>query len=87
MFLLSYTVEDGSLKYFYLPDPDPYDLPNIQAILKAYRLKQLEVNDEMTTVWFAGVMTMGHLKNSELDLEEVVEKVPEWEEKYGLGHI
>jgi hypothetical protein len=74
------------LKYFLRPDNDDEEVANIDGILNAYRNRKLKVDNQIT-VWFAGHMTMGPLSGRDSNLKRIFDKVPEWQAKYGPGHV
>jgi hypothetical protein len=75
------------LKYFLRKDCDDKELANLDAVLNAYRHRKLKVDDDLVTVWFAGHMTLGPLSGSDPKLDQIFEKVPEWQDMYGPGRI
>ncbi|KAK2803561.1 hypothetical protein FQN51_003323 [Onygenales sp. PD_10] len=77
------------LKYQLRPSAEDDQMRvNIDAILDAYRKGKLnKVNDELTTVWYAGHMIMGPLPTDDPMLEKLGTLVPELEEKYGPGDL
>jgi hypothetical protein len=75
------------LQYFLRKDADDKELTNLNAVLDAYRHRKLKVDDNQVTVWFAGHMTMGPLSGCDPKLDQIFEKVTEWQAMYGPGRI
>jgi hypothetical protein len=87
------------LKYMYRDSPTqsddwrdlntvhPHELVNLNAILNAYRRKDIKVVDGQVTVWFAGKMVMGPLGCSKLEIGDLVENVSQWQKEYGPGRV
>src|SRR6267378_5659238 len=71
------------------------DLADLNAIhpnefvnlLDAYRRGDIKVIDNQVAVWFAGRLVMGPIDRHNLKKDDLVDKVPEWREKYGHGRI
>ncbi|OJJ41992.1 hypothetical protein ASPZODRAFT_78107 [Penicilliopsis zonata CBS 506.65] len=66
---------------------DPDTIVNRDAILNAYRHGNLKVVFGEVSVWFAGNLVVGPVQNSKLDQDHIIDKVPEWKEKYGPGRV
>jgi hypothetical protein len=58
---------------------------NLNAALDAYRRGDVKVVE--VTAWFAGRIIMGPIYCCELKNDDSVDKVPEWQEKYGPSHV
>ena len=68
--------------------PTAYDdaRVNIDAVLDAYREGRLKkVDDNITTIWYAGQMIMGPMSNKDPKLQELGLELPRLEKEYGLG--
>lgn len=62
------------------------DKQNIEAILHAYRTKELgEAKKGEMTVWFAGRLVMGPVREDDEHYNEIDRRVPGWNEQYGRG--
>ncbi|KAK2761256.1 hypothetical protein FQN54_001778 [Arachnomyces sp. PD_36] len=76
------------LKYQLRPSTDTEEgRVNIDAVLNAYRQGKLKVDDEHTTIWYAGHMIMGPLPNDDPKIESVGRLLPELDQKYGPGEF
>ncbi|KAL1983598.1 hypothetical protein VTN96DRAFT_10177 [Rasamsonia emersonii] len=76
------------IKYTYrdVEDIDDGELKNRDAVLRAYRQRELKVDDKIT-VWFAGHLTMGPLSRNNFDFQHVIDNIPKWTEQFGPGRI
>lgn len=43
--------------------------------------------DGAVSVWLAGNLVIGPLPSNELNLNNMIEKVPEWKKAYGPGRV
>jgi hypothetical protein len=75
------------LKYLHRTDCDDKELANLEAVLNAYRHRKLKVDNGQVTVWFAGHIIMGPLSSCDPNLDDIDDKVPELQAKYGPGRI
>ena len=63
------------------------DIVNVNAVLTAYRTEKIHVNPSQCTVWYSGNLVMGPLSCMKLKIEDYLDRVPEWREKYGPGQV
>ncbi|KAK2810327.1 hypothetical protein FQN50_003058 [Emmonsiellopsis sp. PD_5] len=77
------------LKYQLRPTAEDHQMRvNIDAVLDAYRTGKLKkVNDELTTLWYAGHMVMGPLPTDDPIFEDLSTVYPKLVEKYGPGDM
>lgn len=63
------------------------DAANINAIIDAYRHRTLKVDSAQCTVWYAGKLVIPPLRHQDLKRQDYIDRVPEWREQYGFGHV
>ncbi|KAL4784371.1 hypothetical protein BJX76DRAFT_221081 [Aspergillus varians] len=77
----------GSILDFDPESIDPESVVNRDAILNAYRRGDLKVVAGEMSVWFAGNLVLGPLQSSELRIDDIVDKTPEWRKQYGPDRV
>lgn len=75
------------LKHRLCPQVDERLRRNFDAILTAYREKKLDIDDQTSTIWYAGKMVKGPMSNKELKQRRLGPERPRLKELYGPGDL